>query len=236
VTLGYIPEKKFGKYLSSDFVVWDPIRRQLAAQALAEPDGRLPDILCLQEVENIDAIRKFNQDYLGGHYPYAILIDGWDPRNIDVALLSVFPIVSLRSRGFSPNFMRCQFCDRIRCQSGRQQIRAVDVVAAKLKPFCGTLTADAEHRFNDVFASGRMLEAGCNAHGRRQFRDAEATHPVLAVEGDALPRGDVRRRGESSTTTRPATASSTPSSEPRTRAPSISRTPSEPGSRWRSSV
>jgi hypothetical protein len=67
-TLGYIPEKQFGKYLSSDFVVWDPIRRQLAAQALAEPDGQLPDILCLQGVENIDAIRKFNQDYLGGHY------------------------------------------------------------------------------------------------------------------------------------------------------------------------
>lgn len=58
-----------------------------------------------------------------------------------------------------------------------------DVVAAKLRPFCGTLTADAEHRFNDVFASGRVLEAGCNAHGRRKFRDAEATQPVLALEG-----------------------------------------------------
>ena len=61
-----------------------------------------------------------------------------------------------------------------------------DVVAAKLKPFRGTLTADAEHRFNDVFASGRVLEAGCNAHGRRKFRDAEATHPVLALEGGAF--------------------------------------------------
>ena len=60
------------------------------------------------------------------------------------------------------------------------------VVAAKLKPFRGTLTADAEHRFNDVFASGRVLEAGCNAHGRRKFRDAEATQPVLAAEGGAF--------------------------------------------------
>jgi transposase len=58
-----------------------------------------------------------------------------------------------------------------------------DVVAAKLRPFRGTLTADAEHRFNDVFASGHVLEAGCNAHGRRKFRDAEATQPVLAAEG-----------------------------------------------------
>lgn len=30
-----------------------------------------------------------------------------------------------------------------------------DIVAAKLRSFCGTLTADAEHRFNSVFASGR---------------------------------------------------------------------------------
>jgi len=61
-----------------------------------------------------------------------------------------------------------------------------DVVAAKLRPFRGTLTADAEHRFNDVFASGCVVEAGCNAHGRRKFRDAEATQPVLAAEGGAF--------------------------------------------------
>jgi len=56
-------------------------------------------------------------------------------------------------------------------------------VVAKLQPFRGTLTADAEHRFNAVYATGRVLEAGCNAHGRRKFRDAEATQPVLAAEG-----------------------------------------------------
>ncbi len=61
-----------------------------------------------------------------------------------------------------------------------------DVVAAKLRPFRGTLTADAEHRFSAVFASGLVLEAGCNAHGRRKFRDAEATQPVLAAEGGAF--------------------------------------------------
>jgi transposase len=61
-----------------------------------------------------------------------------------------------------------------------------DVVATKLQSFSGTLTADAEHRFNGVYASGRVLEAGCNAHGRRKFREAEATQPVLAAEGGAF--------------------------------------------------
>jgi transposase len=61
-----------------------------------------------------------------------------------------------------------------------------DDVLARLKPFRGTITADAEHRFNTVYKSGDVLEAGCNAHGRRKFRDAEATQPVLAAEGGAF--------------------------------------------------
>ena len=60
--------------------------------------------------------------------------------------------------------------------------RAADLLA----PFVGTLTADAEHRFNAVYATGRVIEAGCNAHGRRKFRDAEQTQPVLAKEGGAF--------------------------------------------------
>jgi hypothetical protein len=61
-----------------------------------------------------------------------------------------------------------------------------DDVVAKLAPFKGTLTADAEHRFNAIYATGRVVEAGCNAHGRRKFRDAEAVQPVLAQEGGAF--------------------------------------------------
>ncbi|MEZ4376540.1 MAG: IS66 family transposase [Polyangiaceae bacterium] len=66
--------------------------------------------------------------------------------------------------------------------------KAGDTVTTKLQSFQGTLTADAEHRFNAVYASGRVIEAGCNAHGRRKFRDAEATQPSLALEGGAFVR------------------------------------------------
>ena len=58
-----------------------------------------------------------------------------------------------------------------------------ETLVSKLRPFKGTLVADAEHRHNGVFADGRVKEAGCNAHGRRKFRDAETVHPALAVEG-----------------------------------------------------
>lgn len=64
--------------------------------------------------------------------------------------------------------------------------KASEGVVEKLRAFTGTLTADAEHRFNEVYVSGRVIEAGCNAHGRRKFRDAELTQPVLAAEGGAF--------------------------------------------------
>jgi hypothetical protein len=57
-----------------------------------------------------------------------------------------------------------------------------DQLVMKLAPFEGVLVADAEHRHNAVFTDGRVLEAGCNAHGRRKLRDAEATRPALAAE------------------------------------------------------
>lgn len=62
-----------------------------------------------------------------------------------------------------------------------------DVLADKLKPFSGLLVADAEHRHNALYVDGRILEGGCNAHGRRKVRDAESVQPVLAKEaGDFI--------------------------------------------------
>lgn len=57
-----------------------------------------------------------------------------------------------------------------------------EIVEAKLKDFKGTVTSDAEHRFNGVF-NDDVKEAGCNAHARRKFEAAEAAQPALAVEG-----------------------------------------------------
>ena len=64
--------------------------------------------------------------------------------------------------------------------------KGAETQAQKLKSFKGTLLVDAEHRYNDCFESDDIIEAGCNAHGRRKFRDAEAVQPVLAKEGGAF--------------------------------------------------
>ncbi len=56
-------------------------------------------------------------------------------------------------------------------------------LASKLSSFEGTLVADAEHRHNEAFADGTIVEAGCNAHGERKLEAAEKTRPALAAEG-----------------------------------------------------
>ncbi|MFD2588977.1 endonuclease/exonuclease/phosphatase family protein [Croceitalea marina] len=94
--IGYLPGIAFGKY-TKNFIVWDSKRRNLASEALKAPDDKFPDIICFQEVENIEAIRILNQRYFNNEYQYSMLIDSYDPRNIDVGILSKFPINSMKS-------------------------------------------------------------------------------------------------------------------------------------------
>jgi hypothetical protein len=58
--------------------------------------------------------------------------------------------------------------------------KSSESVVSKLTSFRGALTADAEHRFNAVFASGAVKESGCNAHGQHDFeRWLKAVEPTL---------------------------------------------------------
>src|SRR4051812_25769094 len=50
------------------------------------------DVLAIQEAEDIDARREFVRDDLDGLYRYVVLVEGNDPRLIDVGLLSKLPL------------------------------------------------------------------------------------------------------------------------------------------------
>jgi hypothetical protein len=79
-----------------------------------------------------------------------------------------------------------------------------------LKGYTGTLLADAYGGYDGVVVGNGILRAGCWAHARRKFVDAEASHPVIAAEAvriigklyaieergkelDASSRGELRR-------------------------------------------
>ena len=78
------------------FEIHDPKTRSLTGKAIRVLDA---DVVALQEVENLDVVKRFRTRYLGGFraYPHVVVVDGNDPRLIDVAVISRYPIVHARS-------------------------------------------------------------------------------------------------------------------------------------------
>lgn len=89
---GYLPV-----YDPDLMTLFNPEQRELAARVITRDRTMLPDVVCLQEVESLIALRRFNEDHLGGAYRYALLIDSRDFRQIDVAILSNLEILDVRS-------------------------------------------------------------------------------------------------------------------------------------------
>ncbi len=55
------------------------------------------DVVAVQEVEDRDTLREFNEQHLRGRFTEVVLVEGNDQRLIDVGLLSRFPVGEVRS-------------------------------------------------------------------------------------------------------------------------------------------
>lgn len=100
---GFLP----GQLYKSSFRLFDKEEwRKLTAKAImGYGDNRgkkFPDIVCLQEVDSMDALRLFNEDYLESEYSSAILLDSHDPRRIDVGILSKLKISGIKTNMYEP--------------------------------------------------------------------------------------------------------------------------------------
>lgn len=92
-------EKIEVKYWREQCLYWDWSDAIVAAKltAIAEvilqvDGGRGPDVIALQEIENISILERLREEFLAGKgYLPAILIEGNDLRGVDVALLSKLP-------------------------------------------------------------------------------------------------------------------------------------------------
>jgi endonuclease/exonuclease/phosphatase family metal-dependent hydrolase len=91
-TEGYLP-----MYNTGAFDIYNPAQRDLAGHAITRGKDVFPDVVCLQEVESLIALRVFNEMHLEGRYKHALLIDSRDFRQIDVGILSNLEIQSVRS-------------------------------------------------------------------------------------------------------------------------------------------
>ncbi|SCG38412.1 Metal-dependent hydrolase, endonuclease/exonuclease/phosphatase family [Micromonospora coxensis] len=81
----------------------DPKAREWIARRIAALNA---DVLCLQEVEDQDALDTFHRDDLrplGVDYRYRVVVEGNDPRRIDVAICSRLPITRISSWRYWPD-------------------------------------------------------------------------------------------------------------------------------------
>lgn len=63
--------------------------KRLAEAILQVNDGKGPDILIVEEVENIKVLKQLNDQYLkAANYQTIVLIEGFDKRGIDIGLIS----------------------------------------------------------------------------------------------------------------------------------------------------
>ena len=77
----------------TNFTINDEESKKLTASAIKETKA---DIIALQEVESLLALRRFRNKYLKQKgYNHIIVLDGNDPRFIDVAIMSKYPLENI---------------------------------------------------------------------------------------------------------------------------------------------
>ncbi|MCJ8277611.1 MAG: endonuclease/exonuclease/phosphatase family protein [Bdellovibrionales bacterium] len=74
----------------------DMIRKKMQRlAAVITQEGKGPDIVIMEEVENLNVLHRLNENHLKGQgYTEAVLIEGPDERGIDVAILSRLPLAA----------------------------------------------------------------------------------------------------------------------------------------------
>jgi endonuclease/exonuclease/phosphatase family metal-dependent hydrolase len=80
-----------------DWIGWvdlitEPVDEAATRMTAKVIDEVAADILCVVEAENRPALVRFNETLLDDRYDHAMLVDGNDPRGIDVALFCTSPV------------------------------------------------------------------------------------------------------------------------------------------------
>lgn len=114
---------------SDRFRAHDAKNRELTARAILSLDA---DVIALQEIENLDTLKRFNRRLLKDSYPYQILIDGNDDRLIDVALLSRLPFDYIRTHQYlrtkdDRDWLFSRDCLEVGIRAGKKRVLPVFV-------------------------------------------------------------------------------------------------------------
>lgn len=89
----------------ADWLGWVELVKQQTNEISVRNTARVikaadADVLCVVEVDNRVALKRFNEYLLGAEateYPHAMVIDGNDERGIDVGVLTRYPIINIKT-------------------------------------------------------------------------------------------------------------------------------------------
>lgn len=143
-------------------------------------------------IENRHVLERFNLQYLGGKYPYAVLLEGNDERGIDVGLLFQ-PVGTLRTNVFTANP-----AERKRRDGGSARLFNRDCleVAVELPGGRGDVTVGVTHFKSkgggEIETDGKRLRQASEVARASSPSGTRATvnRAALAILGDLNERPD----------------------------------------------
>lgn len=129
------------------------------------------DVLAVQEVEHIEILKQFNRDQLGGLYSHVALVEGNDPRLIDVGVLSKLPIGAITSHQTATH-----------PDDPGKRVFGRDLLQVEiLKPNGDRLfTVYNTHMKSHFVPHGQDQAAGAARANARRKRQAEATAEIMS--------------------------------------------------------
>jgi len=166
------------------FRIHDEESKKITARAIREVNA---NVICLQEVESLPVQDRFNSYYLGGmKYAHRVVIDSFDPRQIDVAVLSRHPIVSLRSHREE------------RTQSGTAFLFSRDCLEVELNVGGKALTLYANH-LKSMMEGREATRVRRQEQADRVAAIVEARWKKSAYKGNFVVPGDLNDYPEGKT-------------------------------------
>ena len=180
--VGYLP-----MYQKGAFEIFNAEQRTLAASAITRGGEVYPDVLCVQEVESLIALREFNERFLNNTYPYAVVLDSRDLRQIDVGVLSKYPIDSITTHVDDKkdgNYIFSRDCLEVRILVKKNTALTVFVNHFKSKLALGK-TQEAKDQERTRADEKRTLQSGTVAKlVKERFAGRAFNTEYFAVLGD----------------------------------------------------
>ena len=135
-----------------------------------------PDILGLQEVENKGALYEFNKAHLGDHFSDMVVIEGNDPRGIQIGLASKFPLGQV----VSYQFLR-DIGDKKRGKIFSRDLLEVEILDPdNYMPICTVFVTHLKSKFVDPSVKGDAARAkAAQDAAYRRTRQAMAIAQII---------------------------------------------------------